>query len=213
MKISVFLILPHSIFGVLLCELVFQLHRNDRKTVDKQTNVKCQLLSVLRIAQLPCHAENVFLKHDFSLFVVFGRRQIEHDEICRIHFHAVAQHIDNTALGDLSGQAVEELPLLYIRNKYAQLVHFLWLCILQKTEQPGFINGIFLIVVGIVALLIPIAGDKPIHNECLETFFFGVGKVCHAQSSSAFFLAAFSTFLIVCKYASSTGERFCTKNR
>ena len=42
---------------------------------------------------------------------------------------------------------------------------------------------------------------------------FNIRSDSPTQSSSAFFLAVFSTSLIVCKYASSTGERFCTTNR
>ena len=35
MEVPVFLILAHGVFSILLCELVLQLHRDDRKSVDK----------------------------------------------------------------------------------------------------------------------------------------------------------------------------------
>ena len=114
MEVPVFLILAHSIFCVLLCELVFQLHRDDRKSVDKQANIQRQLSGILRITQLPRHAEDVLLVHDSGLLVIFGRSQVKHDKICRIDLYAIAQHIDNAAFGDFSGQPVQELALLRI---------------------------------------------------------------------------------------------------
>ena len=47
MKIPIFLILAHSIFGILLCELVFQLHCDNREAVDKQADIQSQLPSIL----------------------------------------------------------------------------------------------------------------------------------------------------------------------
>ena len=50
MEIPVFLILAHSIFGILLCELILQLHCDDRKAVDEQADIQRQFTSILRIA-------------------------------------------------------------------------------------------------------------------------------------------------------------------
>ena len=47
MEIAVFLVLAHSIFGILLCELVLQLHCDNRKAVDEQANIQSQLSSIL----------------------------------------------------------------------------------------------------------------------------------------------------------------------
>ena len=47
MKIPIFLILAHSIFGILLCQLVFQLHCDNREAVDKQADIQSQLPSIL----------------------------------------------------------------------------------------------------------------------------------------------------------------------
>ena len=130
MRIAVFLVLADSIFRILLCELVFQLHRDDRKAVDKQANIQRQLSGILRITQLPRHAEDIFLIHDSGLLVILGRRQIEHDEVCRVDLHTIAKHINDTTLGDFSRQSVQKLALLSVRGKHAQLIHFLRLRVL-----------------------------------------------------------------------------------
>ena len=112
MEISVFLVLTYGVFCVLLCELVLQLHCDDWKAVDEQADIQCQLPGILRIAQLPCHTEDVLLIHDSGLLVILGRSQVEHDEVCRIDLHAIAQHIYNAALSNLAGEPVQKLTLL-----------------------------------------------------------------------------------------------------
>ena len=164
MKISVFLILAHSVFCILLCKLVLQLHCDNREAVDEQANIQSQFSCILRIAQLPCHAEDVLLIHDSGLLVIFGRCQIEHDEICRINLHAIAQYINDASLSDLSGQTVQELSLLCIRSEHTQLVHFLWLSILQEPEQARLVDSIFFVIVGVCSFFVPVLFNQPLHD-------------------------------------------------
>ena len=47
MEIAVFLVLTDSIFRVLFCELVFQLHSDNREAVDEQADIQSQLPGIL----------------------------------------------------------------------------------------------------------------------------------------------------------------------
>ena len=49
------------------------------------------------------------------MLIILSRRQIEHDEISRINFHAITKYIYNAALCNLSGQPVQKLALLCIK--------------------------------------------------------------------------------------------------
>ena len=163
-EISVFLILTHGVFRILLCELVFQLHRDDRKAVDKQADIQSQLPSILRIAQLPWHAEDIFLIHDSGLLVILGRCQVEHDEVCRIDLHTITQDIDYAALSDLAGEPVQELTLLRFGGEHAQFRHFLRLCVLQEAEQPSLVDSVLFVIVGVCSFLVPVLLNQPLYD-------------------------------------------------
>ena len=101
-RITVVLILLDGVFGILLCELILQFHRDDWKTVDENAEIQSQLSCVLRVAELPSHAEDVLLVHFLLLPVVLRRREIEHNQVCRINLNAITKNIDNATLGQFS---------------------------------------------------------------------------------------------------------------
>ena len=129
-RIAVILILLYSIVNILLRKLILQFKSNDRQSVDKNAHIKCQFACILRISYLACHAENVLFKHFTSLHVIFGRRQIEHNKIYRIHLDSVTKDINDTALDEFALQTVQKLTFFLFGFEYAQLVHLIWLCIL-----------------------------------------------------------------------------------
>ena len=104
--VTVGFILLDSIIYSLLCELILQLKSNNRQTVNEQTDVQRQTSDIRGILQLPCDAENVFLKHFLGFCIILGRSQIEHDQVCRINFHTVAQHINNATFRKLTLQSI-----------------------------------------------------------------------------------------------------------
>ena len=164
MEVTVLFVLANRILGILLCELVFQLHRDYRKPIDKQTNIQSQLSSILRISQLSYGAEDILFVHDSCLLVILRRCQIKHDEICRVYLHAITKHINNATFSNLTGEPVQKLTLLCIRLKHAQLVHFLRLRIFKESEQACLIDCILFVVVGIGSFFVAVLLNKPLHD-------------------------------------------------
>ena len=181
--IAVFFILFHSIGCRLSREMIFQLYGNDGQTVDEQAEVQCQFRRIDSIAQLSGNAENILVKQPLRLLIVFCRREIEQNQVSRIGFNAIAQHVDNAAPGDFSRKAVQKLPLLLVTLVDAELVHFFGLSIVQKAKEPGFVDGVFFVVVFIGALLVTILIYQPVHDERFKTLFRFIRK-SHGQSSS-----------------------------
>ena len=105
-RIAIFLILLNGICCRLTSEMILELNRDDRKTVDEQAKVEREFRSVNGIAKLPCHTEDILFKHLLRLLVVFRRREIEHDEIRRVGLHAVSKNINDAALRDFPRKPV-----------------------------------------------------------------------------------------------------------
>ena len=181
--IAVFFILFHSIGCRLSREMIFQLYGNDGQTVDEQAEVQCQFRRIDSIAQLSGNAENILVKQPLRLLIVFCRREIEQNQVSRIGFDAIAQHVDDTAPGDFSRKTVQKLPLLLVTLVDAELCHLFGLSIIQKAKEPGFIDGIFFIVIFIRPLLVAILIHQPVHDERFKTLFRFIRK-SHGQSSS-----------------------------
>ena len=62
-RIAIFLILLNGICCRLTGEMILELNRDGRKTVDEQAKVEREFRSVNRIAKLSCHTEDILLKH------------------------------------------------------------------------------------------------------------------------------------------------------
>ena len=110
---------------------------------------------------MPGHAENVLFKERLRLCIIFRRRQVEHDEVCRVNLDAIAQHINNATLRQLTLQPVQELLFLDVGLEYAQLLQRLRLRILQEAEQACLVHRIFSVVVVISALLVAVMLNQP----------------------------------------------------
>ena len=96
--------------------------------------------------------------------------------------HAVAQHIDDTTLGDLALQAVQELQPLRAILADPQRLDCVGLSGVQEAEQHRQVNGVVAVEILGVARSIARLVDQGPDDEGFEAFFAGVGVLPHSAS-------------------------------
>ena len=99
---AVLLVLLDRVGRRLLGEAVFQLEGENWQAVDEQGDVEGAVRLVAAVAELPNDGETVLSKAFLRLRVSSGRRTVEQIQVVCAVIHAVAQHVDGAALGDLA---------------------------------------------------------------------------------------------------------------
>ncbi len=108
-RVAVALVLLDGVVDGLLGEAVLQLEGGDGQAVDEEAQVERELGLVAAVAQLAGDAEAVGGVALAGLRVARRGRAVEEVEVVRAVLDAVAQHVDDAALGDLALQAGQEL--------------------------------------------------------------------------------------------------------
>ena len=125
--------------------------------------------------ELARNAEDVLRIQRCRSGVVHAGRHIEHDETGGISLDALAQHIHNTALGDLVAHAGEELCRLLRAGFQLKFFHSVWLGVLQEAEQAHRVHSVFHVEVVAVALLVAVVLDEPLDDQGFKAGLAGVG--------------------------------------
>ena len=107
--VAVPLVLLDGILHRLLRQAVLQFEGGDGQAVDEQANVQGKLCVVVAVSELPGHAEAVLPVQGRRLRVPRRRRAIHQVYLVRTVLHALPQHVDGPALGDLPLQPSQEL--------------------------------------------------------------------------------------------------------
>ena len=93
-------VLPHRVRRRLLRQTVFELHRDERQSVDKDAEIEREPRPC-GIAELTRHTENILIIKLLCLGVPLRRRHIIEREVCGAILNAAAQDVHDTALCDL----------------------------------------------------------------------------------------------------------------
>ncbi len=167
-------VLLDSIPVVLLGQLVFQLHRDDGQTIQKDAYIQCQQRVELGILQLPCHAENVLFIQRRCVRIIRRRTDIKQIQMQVLITHSLSQQVDDAIGLQLLIQLLKEFGLFKVAVQDAQFFQLIRLRGLQKAKQPPLVHGIVLIVFRCVALFVTIVRRKPIHDQGFKAIFFGI---------------------------------------
>jgi len=166
--IAVALVLLDRVLDRLLGQAILQLEGGDGQAIDEQR--------ILGIVQLPGDAEHVGGEQLFGLGVAGGRRAEKQLDRAGAVFHAVAQHVDDTALGDLALQPVKELQPLWAVFTDAEGFDSLWLRGVQEGEQLDQVDGVVPVEILRVASNVTRLVDQRADDEGFEAFFAGVSR-------------------------------------
>jgi len=109
-RVAVALVLLHRVGHGLLGQAVLQLEGGHRQAVDEKGQVEGQRRLVVAVAELPGDAEPVLPVQLHGLGIAGRGRAEEEVQVERPVLHAVAQHVDDAASGDLPLQPGQELP-------------------------------------------------------------------------------------------------------
>ena len=169
-------ILLYSIRCILLRKLIFQLHGNDGQTIQKQAYIQCQQWILAGILELPGHTENILCVEFGGSFIAGRRTHIKHIQYQVLITEPLAQQVDHTIGMETLIQPLQEFFLFQRVVFQTQLLHFVRLRGIQKTEQPCFIHRDFFIVIRIGALLIAVVLHKPAHNRRFKAVFFYISR-------------------------------------
>ena len=89
----------------LFCEAVLQFERGDRKAIDEDTQIQCELGLVPTVAKLAGHTESVGGEERDGLLVAGRRCAVEKCQVVLLVFQSVAEQVDHAASGDLALQS------------------------------------------------------------------------------------------------------------
>ena len=179
-RTAIFFILLDCIIYILLGELIFQLHSDDRQPVQKNAEVKCEPCIGTGILELSCHAEYILFIQLCGIRIISGRTHEKEVQCFVFVLHAVAEQFYYTVAPQLLGELLKE-PLLFEWSiKYMQFLQLICLSILQKAEKPCFINSDLTVIVGIIALFVIIMLCQPVHDQRFKAVFLDVD--CHDLS-------------------------------
>ncbi len=102
------LVLLDGVGDGLLRETVLELEGRDRKPVDEEPQIERVLVVAQAVTELASDAEAVLRKALRGLVVSLRRRSIEEVDVMLPVLDALAQHVDDAALGDLTLETSEE---------------------------------------------------------------------------------------------------------
>ena len=164
-RVAVPSVLLDRIVRCLLGQAVLQLEGEDGQAVDEQSDVERPLRLVAAVAKLPDNGEAVPFEAFLRLHISGRGRAVEQFDVVRAALHAVAQHVDGAALGDLALEPRQELAprraVLVQRERFGGLR-------LRVVQEGGELDAIdaelAVVVVGISAA----PADAAVGGACLR---------------------------------------------
>ena len=173
--VAVALVLLNRIGHGLLGEFVLQLKGGHGQAVDENGQVERQQGFVAAVAELAGDAEDIGREPFRRLDIAGAGGAVKEIDSGWAVLDAAAQHLDNTPLGDLALQAVQELGSFRPFLVNIQLGKGFQLGGGKEVEQLDQVNGVFAVVVLRVALHIPSVGHQGGDDQGLQPLFAGVG--------------------------------------
>ena len=127
-RITVELVLLHGIQDGLFGELVLEFEGGEGQAVDEHCQIKGESGPAFTVMELPRYAEDVHCVELDGLDIPGRRRSIKQIRVHRAMFESLAQDFHDTALGNLTLKAMQELGSIRSFFRDIQLFVFLRLC-------------------------------------------------------------------------------------